>query len=126
VSPIRLNEASGIGRAAPGALSNIVQPEQNTKLYRSYCQHGATTIVTRHRGKSPRQAAFFFRSPEIKFHAANLARLFVLYGLPLPRGGGARLNVCKAVLRERRSETTPPDAESTILTGNDRLRSWCN
>jgi len=37
--------------------------------------------VTRHRGKSPRQAAFFFRSPELRFHAANLASLFVLYGL---------------------------------------------
>jgi hypothetical protein len=33
------------------------------------------------RGKSPRQAAFFFRSPELRFHAANLASLFVLYGL---------------------------------------------
>ena len=51
------------------------------KLYRSYCQNDAVTAVTRHRGKSPRQAAFFFRSPELKFHAANLASLFVLYGL---------------------------------------------
>jgi hypothetical protein len=51
------------------------------KLYRSYCLNGAATAVTRHRGKSPRQAAFFFRSPEIKVHAANLASLFVLYGL---------------------------------------------
>jgi hypothetical protein len=37
--------------------------------------------VLRHRGKSPRQTAFFFRSPELRFHAANLASLFVLYGL---------------------------------------------
>jgi hypothetical protein len=37
--------------------------------------------VLRHRGKSPRQTAFFFRSPELKFHAANLASLFLLYGL---------------------------------------------
>jgi hypothetical protein len=51
------------------------------KLYRSYCLHGAATVVTRHRGKSPRQAAFFFRSPELRFHAANLASLFLLYGL---------------------------------------------
>jgi hypothetical protein len=51
------------------------------KLYRSYCLHGAATAVTRHRGKSPRQAAFFFRSPELRFHAANLASLYVLYGL---------------------------------------------
>jgi hypothetical protein len=51
------------------------------KLYRSYCQHGAPRAVTRHRGKSPRQAAFFFRNPEVKFHAAQLASLFLIYGL---------------------------------------------
>jgi hypothetical protein len=51
------------------------------KLYRSYCQQGAATAVTRHRGKSPRQAAFFFRNPEVTFHAAQLASLFLLYGL---------------------------------------------
>lgn len=56
------------------------------KLYRSYVVHegrrnGNTGVALRHRGKSPRQAAFFFRSPELKFHAANLASLFVLYGL---------------------------------------------
>jgi hypothetical protein len=58
-----------------------VQPEQNTKLYRSYCQLGAPRAVTRHRGKSPRQAAFFFRNPEVTFHAAQLASLFLIYGL---------------------------------------------
>ena len=56
------------------------------KLYRSYVmqeqgRNGNACAVLRHRGKSPRQAAFFFRSPELRFHAANLASLFVLYGL---------------------------------------------
>lgn len=51
------------------------------KLYRSYCQHGALRAVTRHRGKSPRQAAFFFRNPEVAFHAAQLASLFLIYDL---------------------------------------------
>jgi len=51
------------------------------KLYRSYCQDGAAAVVTRHRGKSPRQAAFFFRNPEVAFHAAQLASLFLIYGL---------------------------------------------
>jgi len=51
------------------------------KLYRSYCLEQDTHTVLRHRGKSPRQTAFFFRSPEVRFHAANLASLFVLYGL---------------------------------------------
>ena len=56
------------------------------KLYRSYVLHEgrrgmSACAVLRHRGKSPRQAAFFFRSPELRFHAANLASLFLLYGL---------------------------------------------
>jgi hypothetical protein len=51
------------------------------KLYRSYAMHPGVHLVLRHRGKSPRQAAFFFRSPELRFHAANLASLFLLYGL---------------------------------------------
>jgi len=51
------------------------------KLYRSYVVHEGTRSVVRHRGKSPRQPAFFFRSPELRFHAANLASLFLLYGL---------------------------------------------
>jgi hypothetical protein len=51
------------------------------KLYRSYVLENDSSPVVRHRGKSPRQAAFFFRSAELQFHAANLASLFVLYGL---------------------------------------------
>jgi hypothetical protein len=63
-----------------------VQPEQNTKLYRSYVlNQDARHLVARHRGKSPRQAAFFFRNPELNFQSAQLASLFVMYGL-LGRG----------------------------------------
>jgi hypothetical protein len=51
------------------------------KLYRSYCQQRAAHAVTRHRGKSPRQPAFFFKNPEMTFHAAQLASLFLIYGL---------------------------------------------
>jgi hypothetical protein len=51
------------------------------KLYRSYVSSSGTHHVTRHRGKSPRQAAFFFRSPEMHFHAAQLASMFLMYGL---------------------------------------------
>jgi len=35
----------------------------------------------RHRGKSPRQAAFFFRNPEVTFHAAQLPSLYLIYDL---------------------------------------------
>jgi hypothetical protein len=58
------------------------------KLYRSYCQDGVSAAVTRHRGKSPRQAAFFFRNPEVTFHAAQLASLFLIYGLVSATSGG--------------------------------------
>jgi hypothetical protein len=51
------------------------------KLYRSYVMQDDASTVLRHRGKSPRQAAFFFRNPEVSFHAAQLASLFVMYGL---------------------------------------------
>jgi hypothetical protein len=44
--------------------------------------------VLRHRGKSPRQAAFFFRNPEVTFHAAQLASLFLIYGLVGAASGG--------------------------------------
>jgi hypothetical protein len=58
------------------------------KLYKSYCQQGAGRPVTRHRGKSPRQAAFFFRNPDVTFHAAQLASLFLIYGLLGAANGG--------------------------------------
>ena len=51
------------------------------KLYRGYVMNDAASTVLRHRGKSPRQAAFFFRNPELCFQSAQLASLFVLYGL---------------------------------------------
>jgi hypothetical protein len=51
------------------------------KLYRSYVMDQDARCVLRHRGKSPRQAAFFFRNPDLNFQAAQLASLFVMYGL---------------------------------------------
>jgi Flagellar transcriptional activator (FlhC) len=51
------------------------------KLYRSYIMSQGARRVLRHRGKSPRQAAFFFRNAELNFQAAQLASLFVVYGL---------------------------------------------
>jgi len=51
------------------------------KLYRSYVLTERAHRVLRHRGKSPRQAAYFFRNAELQFHAAQLASLFIVYGL---------------------------------------------
>jgi len=51
------------------------------KLYRSYVLDHDARFVARHRGKSPRQAAFFFRNAELNFQSAQLASLYVMYGL---------------------------------------------
>ena len=58
------------------------------KLYRSYVLEQDSRAVLRHRGKSPRQAAFFFRNPELNFQAAQLASLFLMYGLVGCNGRG--------------------------------------
>ncbi|MFI4890953.1 MAG: hypothetical protein ACHQIL_10515 [Steroidobacterales bacterium] len=58
-----------------------MQPEQNTKLYRSYVACNAMARVLRHRGKSPRRVAFFFRNPELHFQATQLAGLYLMHGL---------------------------------------------
>jgi hypothetical protein len=58
------------------------------KLYRSYVltpvKSESKRDIRRHRGKSPRQAAFFFKSAEVHFQAAQLASLFVTHGLLRP------------------------------------------
>ena len=50
------------------------------KLYRTYvAQQG--TCISRHRGKPPRQVAYFFRNPDRHFQAAQLASLYIVLGL---------------------------------------------
>jgi len=58
------------------------------KLYRSYVADGSRREVRRHRGKSPRQNAFFMRNPVIRREAAGLATLLCVLGL-LRREGAA-------------------------------------
>jgi hypothetical protein len=78
-----LKTLPGIGRAAPGAPSKHVQPEQNTKLHRGYLNE-PDFAVSRPRGKSPQQCAFFTRSPKLKAESSLLAGLCSLLGV-LPR-----------------------------------------
>jgi hypothetical protein len=66
-----------------------LQPEQNTKLYRSYLNE-PDFAVSRPRGKSPQQSAFFTRSPELLEESSLLASLCSLLGV-LPRAG-AQIN----------------------------------
>jgi hypothetical protein len=49
------------------------------KLYHSYLRAGGH--ITRHRGKSPRQAAFFMRTARMRDEASALASLCCLVGL---------------------------------------------
>jgi hypothetical protein len=58
------------------------------KLYRSYVLNHETRRVRRHRGKSPRQAAFFFKSAELNFQSVQLASLYLMYGLLYATDGG--------------------------------------
>src|SRR6188474_2624554 len=51
------------------------------KLYRTYLCEAGGTGVTRHRGKSPRQAAFFTRSLRMRREAAVFASVSSLFGL---------------------------------------------
>ena len=60
------------------------------KLYRTYLQHAPAVPVRRHRGKSPRQIAYFLRSPAMQFEATTLASLFCMLGLVPSRGEQAR------------------------------------
>ena len=55
------------------------------KLYRTYLQHAPAVPVRRHRGKSPRQIAYFLRSPAMQFEATTLASLFCI-GDTSPQG----------------------------------------
>jgi hypothetical protein len=49
------------------------------KLYHAYIRNGGRT--TRHRGKSPRQAAYFLRTIRMRDEASALASLYCLVGL---------------------------------------------
>lgn len=51
------------------------------RLYQTYATHSSSIPVRRHRGKSPRQIAFFTRNPRVQFEASLLASMFTAFGL---------------------------------------------
>ena len=55
------------------------------KLYRTYLHEAGGAKVTRHRGKSPRQAAFFTRSQRMRRESAVFASVSSLFGLITPQ-----------------------------------------
>ena len=51
------------------------------KLYKSYVAHAGRAAVRRHRGKPPRQAAYFVRNAELRQQSSTLATLLCNLGL---------------------------------------------
>jgi len=54
------------------------------KLYRSYVADDCGSGITRHRGKSPQQIAFFVRTPVMRQESSVLASVFYLLGVMPP------------------------------------------
>jgi hypothetical protein len=51
------------------------------RLYKTYAAHVLSSSVRRHRGKSPRQIAFFTRNTLTQFESSLLAGIFTSFGL---------------------------------------------
>jgi hypothetical protein len=75
------------------------------KLYRTYLYEAGGTGVARHRGKSPRQAAFFTRSLRMRREAAVFASVSSLFGL-ITRD---------SITVERATEPAPTVARGALL-----------
>lgn len=51
------------------------------RLYKTYASHLSDAPLRRHRGKSPRQVAFFIRNTRVQFESSLLASVFTVFGL---------------------------------------------
>jgi hypothetical protein len=77
-----------------------------TGLYRTYLHEADGSGVARHRGKSPRQAAFFTRSLRMRREAAVFASVSSLFGLFAPRTDTER---------KAEADVTPTVARGALL-----------
>jgi hypothetical protein len=75
------------------------------KLYRTYLHEADGVSVARHRGKSPRQAAFFTRSLRMRREAAVFASVSSLFGLITPQ----------TILVDRAAQHAPTVARGALL-----------
>jgi len=75
------------------------------KLYRTYLYEAGGSSVARHRGKSPRQAAFFTRSSRMRREAAVFASVSSLFGLITRQSSSA----------DRTAQHTPTVARGALL-----------
>jgi hypothetical protein len=75
------------------------------KLYRTYLHEADGTGVPRHRGKSPRQAAYFTRSLRMRREAAVFASVSSLFGLITPQ----------TIMVDRAAQPLPTVARGALL-----------
>src|SRR3954467_15588464 len=80
------------------------------KLYRTYLLESDGSGVTRHRGKSPRQASYFTRSHRMRREAAVFASVSSLFGLIAPQS----IAVDRAIV-ERAAQPAPNVARGALL-----------
>jgi hypothetical protein len=80
------------------------------KLYRTYLHEAGGATVARHRGKSPRQAAFFTRSLRMRREAAVFASVSSLFGLITPQ-----TIAIDRMAFDRTSPTAPNVARGALL-----------
>ena len=85
------------------------------KLYRTYLCEAGGTKVTRHRGKSPRQAAFFTRSLRMRREAAVFASVSSLFGLITAQAIAFSPMALSSVAVARLSESAPTVARGALL-----------
>jgi len=83
------------------------------KLYRTYLYEAGGASVARHRGKSPRQAAFFTRSSRMRREAAVFASVSSLFGLITRQSTTA----------DRTAQHTPTVARGALLC--ETFEAYC-
>jgi hypothetical protein len=85
------------------------------KLYRTYLFEAGGATVTRHRGKSPRQAAFFTRSLRMRREAAVFASVSSLFGLITPQTITISPSAASSAAVARAAESAPTVARGALL-----------
>ena len=85
------------------------------KLYRTYLHEAGGARVARHRGKSPRQAAFFTRSQRMRRESAVFASVSSLFGLITPQTITVSPAAGSPATAPRGNATAPTVARGALL-----------
>jgi len=107
------------------------------KLYKSYVAHAGDGRIRRHRGKAPRQAAYFLRNGDLRLQAASLASFMCQLGLiagaaPAPGGSLEQLRwaegfcqAYEAFLQEHRKPQIGFEHACFLRRALERQRELC-